>query len=120
MAHGAVDAHLADGAQDQVLGRHAESQLAVVAHAHPARLLLGQALRGEHVLHLARADAQGQCAEGPVRRGVGVAADDRHSRLRHAQLGTDDVHDALAIRAQRVDRDAELLAVALERLHLQP
>ncbi len=36
------------------------------------------------------------------------------------ELGPDHVHDALAVGAERVDRDAELLAVALERLHLHP
>ena len=34
------------------------------------------------------------------------------------ELGPDDVDDALALGAQRVHGDAELLAVALERLHL--
>ena len=47
-----------------------------------------------------------------------VAADDRHARLRDAQLGADHVDDALAVRAQRVDRHSELGAVVLERLDL--
>ena len=34
-------------------------------------------------------------AEGAVRGGVGVAADDRHARLGQAELRADDVHDAL-------------------------
>jgi hypothetical protein len=38
--------------------------------------------------------------------------------LGHAQLGPDHVHDALVRRADRVDRDAELGAVALQRLDL--
>ena len=116
VADRAVDAHLADRAEDQVLGRDAEAQLALVADAHRLGLALHEALGGEHVLDLAGADAEGQRAEGAVRGGVAVAADDRHARLGDAELGPDDVDDALVLGAQRVDRDAELLAVALERL----
>ena len=58
-------------------------------------LRLQQRLRGQHVLDFARADAEGQGAERAVRRRVAVAADDRHARLRVAQLGADDVDDAL-------------------------
>ena len=70
------------------------------------------------MLHLARAYAEGECAEGPVGGGVRVAADDGHAGLGDAQLGADHMHDALPRGADRVGRDAELLAVALERLHL--
>ena len=77
-----------------------------------------QALGRQHVLDLARADAEGERTEGAVRRGVGVAADDRHARLRDAELRADHVHDSLVRGAERVDGDPELLAVALERLHL--
>ena len=38
--------------------------------------------------------------------------------LRHAELGADHVHDALAPAAGRVERDAELLAVLPQRLEL--
>ena len=72
---------------------------------------LEERLRGQHHLHLARADAEGEGAEGAVGGGVRVAADDGHARLREAELRADDVDDALAVRAQRVERDAELGAV---------
>ena len=116
VAGGAVGAHLADRAEDQVLRRDAEAELARVGDPHRLRLALGEALRGEHVLDLAGADAEGERAEGAVGGGVRVAADDRHARLRDAQLRPDHVHDPLAGGADRVERDAELLAVALERL----
>ena len=45
-------------------------------------LRLQQALRGQHVADLGGADAEGQCAEGAVRAGVAVAADDGLARLR--------------------------------------
>ena len=40
--------------------------------------------------------------------------------LREPQLGSDDVHDALVVAAQRVQLDAELAAVPLQRLQLAP
>ena len=114
----AADAELAERAEDQVLGGHAEAELAVVEDAHRAGLVLDHALRGEHVLDLAGADPEGERAEGAVRGGVRVAADDRHAGLGDAELGADHVDDPLAVGAERVDRDAELLAVALERFDL--
>ena len=57
--------------------------------------LLRQRLRREHVLDLARADAERQRAERAVCRRVRVAADDRHPRRRHAELRADHVHDPL-------------------------
>ena len=86
---------------------------------HRLRLALRQALRRQHVLDLGRADAEGKRTEGPVGRGVAVAADDRHAGLRQAELGTDHVDDALAAGAGRVERDAELLAVAAQRVELR-
>ena len=89
---------------------------ALVADPHRARLGLDQALGGQHVLDLAGADPERQRAERAVGGGVRVAADDRHAGLGDPELGADHVHDPLPVRAQRVDRDPELLAVALERL----
>ena len=87
-------------------------------HAQRVRALLRQRLRGQHVLDLARADAERERAEGAVRRGVRVAAHDRHAGLRDAQLGADHVDDALAPVPHAVVRDAELLDVARERVEL--
>ena len=70
------------------------------------------------MLHLGRADPEGHRAERAVRRGVAVAADDRHTRLRQAQLRPDHVHDALFGVAHRVELDAELGTVAAQRLDL--
>src|SRR5262249_26690474 len=112
VAGGAAHADLPQRAEDEVLGGHAEAQLALVADAHRARLLLNHALRREHVLDLARADAERERPEGAVGGGVRIAAHHCHARLGDAQLGADHVHDALAIGAQRVDRDPELRTVA--------
>ena len=63
---------------------------------------LREALRGQHVFDFAGADAEGQRAERAVRGGVAVAADDGLSRLRDAEFGADDVHDAL-IAAEHIE-----------------
>ena len=77
-------------------------QLAVDVDRHRLERPQRQRLGGEHVLDLRGADAHRQCAERAVRRGVAVAAHDRHARLGQAQLRSDDVHDALFDVAHRV------------------
>ena len=94
-------------------------QLALEADAHRARPCLGQALRREHVLDLRRADAERERAERAVRRGVAVAADDRHPRLRQPELRADHVDDPFAAAAGREERNAELLAVAAQGVELR-
>ena len=64
--------------------------------------ICGQRLRGEHMLDLARADAEGKRAERAMRRGVAVAANDRHAGQGEALLGTDDMNDALTGIAHRM------------------
>ena len=87
------------------------------------RIALGrvsaEALRGEHVLDLRRADAEGERAEGAVRGGVAVAADDGHARLGQPEFGPDDVDDALGRRVEIVQPDAVGVAVLAQRAHLR-
>ena len=56
--------------------------------------------------------------ERAVGGGVAVAADDRHAGLGQTELRSDDVHDALFEVAHRMQPDAELVAVASQRLDL--
>ena len=70
------------------------------------------------MLHLGRADAVGQRAEGAVGRGVAVAADDGHAGQGPALLGADDVDDALPDVGHGVVVDPEILGVPVERLDL--
>ena len=49
------------------------------------------------MLDLGGADAEGERAEGAMRRGVAVAADDGHAGLGQALLGADDMDDALGM-----------------------
>ena len=80
----------------------AGGQLAVDRDRQRLRARLRQRLRGQHVLDLAGADAEGQGPEGAVGGGVAVAAHDRHAGQRAALLGADHVHDALVRIAHRV------------------
>ena len=70
------------------------------------------------MLHLTRADAEGERPQGAVRGGVAVAADDRHARLRDSQFRADHVHDALIGITQIEQPHAELEAVVAERVDL--
>ena len=118
IALSAAGADLGDDGQHDVLGRHAVGQRAAHVDGQGAEGLERQRLRGEHVLDLGGADAEGERPEGAVRRGVAVAADDRHAGLGEAQLRADDVDDALVGVTHRIEADAELLAVAAQRLDL--
>ena len=71
-------------------------------------------MAGQHVFHLAGADAKSQRAECAVRSGVAVAANYRHPGLREAELGADDVHDALAVAVDAQTADAEFGAVGFQ------
>ena len=94
------------------------AQLAVDDDGHGAERLQGQRLGREHVLDLGRADPERQRPEGSVGRGVAVAADHGQPGLGEPELRADDVDDALVDVAHGEQRDAELRAVAPERLHL--
>ena len=70
------------------------------------------------MLDLGRADAVRQRAEGAMRRGVAVAADDGHAGQRKALLRPDDVDDALAEVVLGIIFDAEIGGVPGQRLDL--
>ena len=99
-------------------GAHPGRQLPVDLDGHRRGPDLGERLGCEHVLDLARADAEGERAKGAVGGGVAVPADDGHPGLGQAQLGADDVHDPLVAVPHRVADDAKLLAVGREDLEL--
>ena len=114
----AAGADLRDDRQDDVLRRDAGAQRPLDGDRHRLEGLERQGLRGQDVLDLARADAERHGAERPVGRGVRVAAHDRDAGHGQAELRTDHVHDPLLLVAQRVQADAELLAVAPQGLDL--
>ena len=111
----------ADHRQDDVLGLEAGGEPAGhldAERAGPASL--AERLRGQDVLDLARADAEGQGPECAVGAGVAVAADDRQAGERQAQLGTDHVDDPLVAAVDVIERHAKLAAIRPQRLDLPP
>jgi hypothetical protein len=129
VAGAAGGADLADDGEDDVLGGDALGQFAVDLDQHVLGFFLDQRLGGQHVLDLRGADAEGQRAEGAMRRGVAVAADDGGAGQGEALLRADDVDDALAlvvlgevldaeigcVRGQCLDLDAAFLVLDAER-----
>jgi hypothetical protein len=113
-------ADLPDRAENHILRGHTERQLPDEPEPHRLRLALREGLGREHVLDLGRPDPERKRPEGAVRRGVAVAADDRHAGLRDPELRADDVDDALPAAAGRVEGDAELLAVSPQSVELGP
>ena len=107
-----VCADAADHRQNHVLGREPGRQVAVEPNLHRPGLLLHETLRGKHVLHLTRADAQGESAKRAVRGSVRVAADDGHSGLGRTKFRPYDVHDALVGRIEIEERQTERTRVA--------
>ena len=79
-----------------------------------------EALRGQHVLDFAGADAECERAKRAVRGCVAIAADDGLPGLRDAQLRPDDVHDTLLLAVHVEEAHAGFAAIFLERLKLQP
>ena len=118
VADATVGADPIDDPEDHVLGAAAGREVALDRDRHRLRGLLRERLRREHVLDLGGADADRECAERAVRRGVRVAAHDHHPGLRVAHLGADHVDDALAGAAPRIEGDAELRRVVPQRVHL--
>lgn len=120
VALAAAGADPGDDRQDEVLGGDALGQFALDGDRHGPERGQRQRLGGEHVLDLAGADAERQRAESAVGGGVGIAADHGRAGLGEAQLGADDVHDALLDVAEGVDPDAELRRVLAQGLQLDP
>ena len=116
----AAGADAGDDGQDDVLCGHPCRQLAFDIDRHRLERLQRQCLRRQHVLDLARTDAECKRTECPVRGCVRVAADDRHAGLGKAKLRSDDVHDTLFDVAERVQGNTELGTVRAQRLELRP
>jgi len=113
-----VHPDLADDGEDQVLGGDPLGAPAADVDGERLRLLLQQALGGEHVADLGGADAEGERADRPVGARMAVAADDGLPGLAQAELRADDVHDAALRMVHRQELDAELGAVVFQLRHL--
>ena len=119
VAGAAGGADLADDGEDDVL---APSRAAAAVPSTVTRMFLAFFWISVCVASTCstsrRADAVRQRAEGAVRRGVAVAADDGGAGQREALLGADHVDDALAHVELVEILDAEVLGVLRQRLDL--
>ena len=106
-----------DHRQDRILGRDMRAEPAVDDDPHLPRLALPQSLGGQDMSRLGRADPEGQGAECAVRRGVGIAADQRDAGQGQALLGADNMHDPLPRIAHPHDVEAMALAVLGQMIH---
>src|SRR5690606_16918511 len=105
-----------DDVEDDVLRVDAGPEAALDVDATHLQLAQGHGLGREDIADLGRADAEGDRAEGPVRRGVRVAAGDRRARLGDALLRPHDVDNALPAAADVEELHPELGAVPPQRL----
>ena len=119
VAGAAADADFADDGEDEVFGGDAARAFAVDKNVHGFGFALHQALRGHNVLDFAGADAEGERAECAVRGSMTVAADEGLAGLGEAELGADDVNDALVAAIHVDEWDAEFAAVAREGFELE-
>ena len=81
MTGAAANTDSGDQSQDHVFRGNPFSQLPIEADLVSFRHCLEQALRGEHMSHLAGPDAKSQGTEGSMGRGVAVPAHDGHAWL---------------------------------------
>ncbi len=88
--------------------------MTVDADAHVARDPVHQGLGGKDVFDFRGADAKAQRPQRAIGGGVAVAAQHHHARQDHAVLGRDHVLDALQRIGGVEQRDALLVAIALE------
>ena len=90
-------------------------QLSLDGDAEGLGLGLRQRLRGENVLNFAGADAESQGSKRAVGAGVRIAADNGHAGLGDAELGADNMNDALLAGVHVVEFDAEVGAILAQR-----
>ena len=116
VAHTSLHPEAADHMQHQVLGVDPALQLAIHPDAAHLELGHGQALAGQHITHLAGADAKGDRSKGAVGGGVRIAAGHGHAGLGEPQFGGDHMHNPLAATAEAMEGDAVVSAIALQGL----
>ena len=115
---GSVSTDLADDSEREIFRRHSLRKRSARFDLHRPRLVLRQALRGQHVLDFTRPDAKCERAESTVSARVTITANDRHAWLRQAKLWSNDVNDALFGRVDVEELNSKLFAVSTECLDL--
>src|SRR5437016_3177236 len=119
VAVAAANADLSDDRENQVLRSDAFGALAVDENVEHLGARLNKTLRCKNVFDFAGADAKGQRAKGAVRGSVAVAANNGLARLSDAELGADDVDNALILAVHVEEADAGLATVSLQGFKLK-
>src|ERR1700674_3614262 len=115
----ASDARFSDDGENKVLGGDAPGSFAVDKNVERLGARLDETLCCKNMLDLAGANAESQRAEGAVGGGVAITADEGLAGLGDAQLGADDVHDALILAVHVEKANAGFAAVLFEGIELE-
>ena len=102
---------LGDNGQNDILGRHTETQFAFDIDGKGLGLHLQQTLGGQHMPHFAGANAKGERSKGTVGACVAVTADNRHPRLGHTHLRPDHMDNALDIAVNVPQGNAKVFTI---------
>ena len=106
MTAAAGDADFGDDFQRDVLARRPRTDDAIKADAHALRLEHGDDLRRQNVLKLGGAATEGERAEAADRAGVAVGHGVGRAGQHHADLGRDDMGNAVLVVAEIEDAHA--------------
>ena len=95
MPRPACSTDLRNDGEHHILTADTRAELAINSDAHGLGLFLPQALRGQHLLQVGRADAERVSTQCAMRGGMRVAAGHGQPRQCKAGLRADHMHDAL-------------------------
>ncbi|MNE23534.1 hypothetical protein D3C80_1167910 [compost metagenome] len=118
MARSACATGFTDDRQHDIFGGNARCGMAFDFDFHGLRAALFQGLRRQNMFNFRGTNTKRQRTKRAVRGGMGVAADDSHTRQRDALFWTHYVDDALKRVVQVVQFNAERVAVFDQLLHL--
>ena len=114
-------ADAADNRKNDVFGAYASREPPIDRDAHRPGHTLPKRLSRQDVVGFGHSKAKGERADRAMCRRMTVGADDDHSRLADALLGTDDVHDPVPLVFQAKHLDAEIRSVSGQRFdHVPP
>jgi hypothetical protein len=106
--------NLADNMENDVLGAHTGRELTIDLYPHVLAPLCDQALRGEDMLDLAGANAEGQRTKRAMGGRVAVTADHGRAGEGETLLRPDDMDNSLSLIAEAKVCDTKVLHVLLE------
>src|SRR5574344_96780 len=110
--------HLSHDVESHILSSRAFGEFSFNIDAHGLWLALQNTLAGQHLSHLACANAHGYSTYRTMSGSVGVTAYDGHARQRECLFRTHHVDDTIILCAHGKMLDAKFCTVCLQRVHL--